>query len=59
MAHMKTAALSEEDRRHLVALIESSGFEVTRLETIGYGHERNIGTTLVAEAAPITAVGMQ
>lgn len=51
MAHMRSGALSEAGRRHLVELIESSGYTVTEMAPMAYRHESNIGTRLVAGPA--------
>jgi ubiquinone/menaquinone biosynthesis C-methylase UbiE len=59
MAHMRAAALSKEDRRHLVGLIEASGYAVTEMAAIAYRHESNIGTGLVAVPATHSKVGMR
>jgi ubiquinone/menaquinone biosynthesis C-methylase UbiE len=51
MAHMRTAALSAEERQQLVSLIEGAGYKVTEMAAIGYRHESNVGTKLVAVPA--------
>jgi len=46
---LEAAALSEAERRHLVALIEGSGFTVTENRMLRYEGDKNFGTVLVAQ----------
>ena len=46
--HMQTAALDSDRRDHLLELLERTGFPVVELDSLAYGEEPSIGTTLVA-----------
>ena len=51
---LEMAALSVEDRQHLVALIQRAGFAVTEQDTLRLANQDNIGTILVAQRQSVT-----